>query len=696
MFKCSGDGWLANFINRCQFSVYDNKTINETLVFGGIKVKRLLVFVSIAIAMLYQLGCSLDKEQTQSENPLTNDSASVLNAPRFVGDVVLENMYEDEAGKLTSKTPLEIITVLEGTSKVILQARFRSVRNGPLGLPVYECELIDESAEVLGGVAAGMSGSPVGPPGRVMGALAFAYSYSKPPYRFLVTPIDYMEAAINHPTFGEFLEEEAAPAAPALALNSLYTPVKTPVMITGIQPHRIQELSSYFSDSRFNFVELLGNVGGAPAAPPAGATTKLSAGDMIGAAIATGDVVSVIGFGTVTQVYDDKFVAFGHPFVADGKSALPVYRAVTHGIVPRLVLSVKSVSEFGNPIGTITKDLHPGIVGEFGPGPPMIPVKFSYHPVNNTAVEKHHVVAYGQEWAIPAVAAITMDAIRMERNAATVEGTVTLHFQETETVYTEKFRTASSNPFLDVFIGTGSIIHSFTDTLTNSAGKATLKAVSISIVDKPQIAKAEIDEIIVPAEVMPGESLTVSVVLLPHWSTAGAERTIHREVTLDIPDGFPTGEANLTVSAAADESAGDTELTQLFGDIFDEILGEEDEEEEKPLPRNLDELIRQKEEDQMDAGLITITLTPSAFGGGFPLPEDLPLTEGFALPENGEDIPEGLPLPEGFPLPDDSAEQPIETELIIEGFIVTGSKEAQIMIKIGKVEAGVLPIEGAQ
>ena len=660
-------------------------------------MKRMLVFVAIALAMLCQLGCSPDAQQTQHENPITDDSIAVLNAPLFVGDVVLENMYAGEARKLVSKTPLEIITVLEGTSKVILQARFRSVREGPFGSPVYECELIDESAEILGGVAAGMSGSPVGPQGRVMGALAFAYSYSKPPYRFLVTPIDYMEEAIEHPTFGEFLEQEAAPAAPAITINSLYAPVKTPVMITGVQSHRIQELSSYLSDSRFNFVELFGNIGGAPGAPPVGATTKLSAGDMIGAAIVTGDVTSLIGFGTVTQVYDNKFVAFGHPFFADGKSTLPVYRAVTHGIVPGLVLSTKSVSAYGNPIGTITKDLHPAIVGELGPGPAMIPVKFSYHPVNNTVIEKHHVVAYGQEWAISFVAAVTMDAIRMERNAATVEGNVTLHFQETETVYTEKFRSASANPFFDVFLGTGSIIASFTDILTNSAGKATLKAVSISITDKPQISKAEIDEIIVPAEVMPGESLTVSVVLLPHWSTAGAERTIQREVILDIPDDFPMGEATLTVSAEA--SADNTDFERIFGDILDEILDEAEEDDEKPLPRNLDELIRQKEEDQMDAGLITITLTPSGFGG-LPFLDDLPLPEGFPLniPEDGEEgeIPEGFPLPEGFPVPGDAEQPDVETELIIEGFIVTGSKEEQITIKVIGLGDGILPIEGIE
>ena len=658
-------------------------------------MKRMLVF--IAIAMLCQLGCSPDEQQTQHENLIADDSAAVLNAPRFVGDVVLENMYEDEVRKLANKTPLEIITVLEGTSKVILQARFRSVRDGPFGTPVYECELIDESAEAIGGLAAGMSGSPVGPPGRVMGALAFAYSYSKPPHRFLVTPIDYMEAAIDHPTFGEFLEGEAAPGAPALAINSLYGPVKTPIIITGIQPHRIQELSSYLSDSRFNFVELLGDIGGVPAAPPADASTQLSSGDMIGAAVVTGDVANLIGFGTVTQVYDDTFVAFGHPFFADGKSALPIYRAVTHGILSRLVLSTKSVSAYGNPIGTISKDLYPAIVGELGRGPAMIPVKVSYRPVNNTPIEKHHVVAYGQEWAISFVAAVTMDAIRMERNAATVEGTVTLHFQETETVYTETFRSASSNPFFNVFLGTGSIIHSFTDTLTNSAGKATLKEVSISIVDKPQIAKAEIDEIIVPAEVMPGESLTVSIVLLPHWSTAGDERIIQREVTLDIPDDFPMGEATLTVSA--DASADDTEFERLFGDILDDILDQEDD-DEKPLPRNLDELIQQKVEDQMDAGLITITLEPVGFAG-LPLPEGFPLN----IPEAGEadEIPDGFPFPDGFPLPeilpvpDDSEEENVvETELIIEGFIVTGSKEKQITITVGDIGDGVLPIEGLE
>ena len=532
-------------------------------------------------------------------------------------------MYEDEARKLTDKTPVQIVTVLEGTSRVVLQARFRGVRDFGFGFPLYECELMDDSAEVMGGIAAGMSGSPVGPPGRIIGALAYGNTFSKAPTRFWVTSIDAMEAAIDHQTFGELLAQEPAPAAPAAGINATYTPVKTPVTITGIQSHRIQELASYLANSRYKFVELFADIGGAPAAPPAGTSPRLAPGDMIGAAIATGDIANAIGFGTVTQVYDNKFVAFGHPMFGDGKSALPVYRAVVNGIVSSLAVSSKSVSAYGNPIGTITKDLTPAIVGEFGAPPPMIPVKTFYHPANSaTAIEKHHRVAYGQEWYIPLVAAITMDALRMELSNATVDGTVTLQFQETDTVYTEPFRSSSPVPFLDVLINVDRIVLSFSDTLTNNAGRATLKAVSISITDKPQISKAEVAEVIAPEEIIPGESVTVSVVLVPHWSTAGDERTIQREVTLEVPEDFPAGEANINVSGSAFDFLGPVgELGPPPDAIFDFGFGGFEDEEEKPVPKNLDELIKQMAEDQVDPGLITVTLTPSGPDGfpGLPL-----------------------------------------------------------------------------
>ena len=678
-------------------------------------MQKFFIVASLTIALLCQLSCSPDEEQTQTENPIASDAITGFNAAPLLGDVVLENMYEDEARKLTDKTHVQIVTVLEGTSRVVLNARFRGVRDFGLGFPLYECELIDKSAEAMGGIAQGMSGSPVGPPGRIMGALAYGDSFAATPTRFWVTSIDAMEAAIDHQTFGELLDQEPAPAAPAARINAAYAPVKTPVMITGIQAHRIQQLASHLAGSRYRFVELFADIGGAPAAPPAGTSPKLAPGDMIGAAIATGDIVNAIGFGTVTQVYDNKFIAFGHPFFMDGQSALPVYRAVVNGIVPSLSISYKSVIAYGNPIGTITKDLTPAIVGELGVPPPMIPVKVSYHPANSeTPIEKHHRVAYGQEWYIPMVAAITMDALRMEISNSTVAGTVTLQFQETDTVYTEPFRQASPFPFIEVLMNVDQIVRSFTDTLTNSAGKATLKTVSISITDKPQIAKAEIAEVIAPEEIVPGESVNVSIVLVPHWSTAGVERTIQRAVTLEVPEDFPAGEANINVSGSAFDFFGD------FGPPPDAIIDFEfggfEDEEEKPVPKNLDELIKQMEEEQVDPGLITVTLRSSDFGGGFPgLPLDLIPPEGILPPEDGEmpedeggngdadgEMPEDLPFPEGFPLdgfplPEDmEPPEPVEVELVIDGFIVTGSKDITVTIKGEDMGDNMAPIEGEE
>ena len=681
-------------------------------------MKKFFVLIGVAITILSQLGCSSDEEQTQLENPAASDEASAFSGAPLLGDVVLENMYEDEARQLVDKTPVQLVTVLEGTNRVILEAQFRGVRDFGFGFPLYEFELTDEMAEAMGGIAQGMSGSPVGPPGRIMGALAYGDAFARAPSRFWATSIDAMENAINHQTFGEMLEAERAAAAPG-GIQAAYTPVKTPLTISGIQPNRLEQLSSHLEGSHFDFIQLFADIGDAPAAPPA-TTTRLAAGDMIGVAVSTGDVVNSIGFGTVTQVYDDgTFVAFGHPMIGAGKSALPVYRAVTNGIVANLHIPYKSSSAYGNPIGTITKDLRPAVVGGLGEVPSMIPVKVAYQAGNGPVVEKNHKVAYGQESFLPVVAAVTMDSIRQEISSATVDGTITLQFKETETVYTESFRSASSDPFLDVLLNVERIVYSFTDMLSNNAGQATLTDVSISIHDKPQIMLAEVHEVIVPEEgITPGEDLAVSVVLLPHWSTAGAERTIQREVTLEVPEDFPTGDALLTVTSGNAFGPPDP----FFGpDFFD--FGDPDG-EPKPLPENLDELIKQMEEAQIDPSEITITLAslgppPDAFPPEEFLPPDIFPPEGLPFPEDGEappeddeappeddeipgdgEIPPDLLFPEdfppldGFPFPPDFGPPPtVEITINLDGFIVIGLKEASVTIAGEEMADGMIPEE---
>jgi hypothetical protein len=382
-----------------------------------------------------------------------------------------------------------------------------------------------------------------------------------------------------------------APAAPGAVINSTYTAVKTPVTISGIDNSRLQQLSSHLNGTQFNDIEFYSRIGGAPGAPPANASPNLSAGDMIGVAFATGDVVNIMGFGTVTQVYGDKFVAFGHGMSREGQVSLPVYRAVVDGLVPSLEATFKSVSAYGNPIGTVTKDLRAGIAGELGKLPPMIPVTVTYQPVNSPQpIQTHHKVAYGQEWAIPIVAATTLDAIRSEISPGTIEANVAISFKETKNVYTESFRSISPDPYESVLGNMGVIVESFTNILANGAGRATIDEINISLIDIPNILHTEIIDIHVIGEVEQGEEATFVVEMLPHWSAAGRNHKMYREVKLQIPENFITGPASLSIAA----------VTEYGFNPFSNPFA--------PPPENLDQLIGQLKDGQFDKGLVLVTL----------------------------------------------------------------------------------------
>ncbi len=598
-----------------------DKQFQRTIKKGNEKVKNLFVFASILSVLFFQMGCGSDEDQMEvvPDTEVTEETDSIETSID-VEKTILKDMSEDEVLQLTSESALELVTVVEGSKKTKLKVRFRGVRDFGFGFPLYECELIDPSAETLGGIAQGMSGSPVGPPGRVMGALAYADAFSQAPYRFWATSIDAMREAVDHQTFGEVLDESSAPSAPSAVLNSTYTPVKTPIMITGVQPYRIKQLTEQIKGSRLNFVDLYSHIGSAPTGSATDFSDDLAAGDMIGVAIATGDVVNAVGFGTVTQVYDDKFVAFGHPMFADGKASLPVYRAVVDGIVPNLQISYKSVELSGDPIGTITKDVTPAIVGELGPVPDTIPVTISYHPANlDKPVKKYHEVAYGQESYIGLVAALTQDAIRMESSPGTTHCEVTLKFKETNTDFTRSFWNISTAPFIETYINVDSIVSAFTSRIQNTAGKATLKEVSITITDRPQIGLAEIESINGPSTIKRGSSATFSIVLVPHWSSAGEERTIEKEITLDIPDTFSLGGANLSVSGRS--------YSSFYGDYFYFDDFDYDDFEDK-IPKTLDDLIEKLEDEEQNPSVIEVELEPNNFGIG--IEEELHL-EGFLV-----------------------------------------------------------------
>ena len=614
-------------------------------------MKHFFPLIGVAVMIFCCFGCSSEEEAPVEPDPSmiadteADETVEVSAVLPLADTVVLENMYTAEAERLADETPVQIVTVLQDSERVTINARFRGVRDFGFGFPIYECELMSEEVERMGGIAAGMSGSPVGPPGRIMGALAYGDNFSTAPTRFWVTAIDAMESGLTHQTFDEVLAEKLA-GAPALGSPlATYAPVKTPLMVTGIKPHRLQYLAGFFKDARFDAIQLLGAVGNAPAAPTA--NKDLKAGDMIGVAISTGDVVNAIGFGTVTQVYDDNtFIGFGHSFsdYGAGKTAYPVYRAVVNGLVPNLQSTYKSTAATGDPIGTIHKDLIFGIVGEIGVIPEMIQVNIEYERDKHVS-EKHHEVAYGEEAFIGLLAALTFDAIRLETSPSTINVTLQLHFKETDETYTETFLSASDDTFFDLYENTDEVISAFTDPFSNTVAKATLTSVDLTIREMPEIQVATLHEVSVPEPLIRGETATVRIVLLPHWSAVDkGERRIEKSVSLAVPRDFSDDFAWLSVVA---KDPDDFDFGDDFGFDFDFDFDTDLEDEEQRPPENLDELIAQLTEQQA------------------PPPGEIKVI-----------LSEDPVYPGDFIFDDDPQE-----EIVLEHFIVTGSEQILVSIE---------------
>lgn len=206
------------------------------------------------------------------------------------------------------------------------------------------------------GVIAGMSGSPIFFDGELLGALAYASTFSKEPIAF-VTPIEAMRAA----GAGDLLGGERASLPAGIA------PIATPIWASGlpVEESAIRKI--------FGAHALLVPAGGVATdgaeSPPA---RSLEDGAALGVALVRGDL-NLTAIGTVTFVEGDTVYGFGHPLLGRGAVELPMTAAEILTVLPSYAISVK-IGRAGPVVGTLSRDLLPAIVGTTGSPPGMIPM----------------------------------------------------------------------------------------------------------------------------------------------------------------------------------------------------------------------------------------------------------------------------------------------------------------------------------
>lgn len=227
------------------------------------------------------------------------------------------------------------------------------------------------------GVMQGMSGSPVYMDGRLVGAVALAFNFSKEPIAG-IRPIEEM-LAVGDPTGKQpaVKAREHAPvrkvASTVDSLASKLIDIATPVSFSGFTAGTLDQFAPQLK--KLGLEPRQGVSSGGKLPSKLGAPASLRPGDMIAVELLSGDM-SIGAEGTVTAVDGKNIYAFGHQFMSVGNTELPFARAEVLTLLPNLSSSFKISSPL-EWMGAITQDRSTSIYGELGRKADTIPVSIT-------------------------------------------------------------------------------------------------------------------------------------------------------------------------------------------------------------------------------------------------------------------------------------------------------------------------------
>lgn len=291
--------------------------------------------------------------------------------------------------------PVEILGVMKnsGPSGDLILAKF----SGPL-------------IEQTGGIAQGMSGSPVYIDGKLLGAVAYGWSFTNSRIG-MITPINDMLKLWNVPT-----KEEIRPFN---ARESSLIPIATPLMMSGFDTTSAEWMKSKLPDYNFMPVDTA-------SASTDDVAMPLEPGSSVAAAFVNGDM-KMGAIGTVTYVDNDHIVAFGHPFLKKGSINYFMHNAYIFTVVNNMSSSFK-LGSIGAEVGKITQDRGAGISGQYNYLAPGIPVTINVRDTDtDTALTKRVKIIEDNELT-PVLAATTVYNTVNKTIDRTGGGTATLSY----------------------------------------------------------------------------------------------------------------------------------------------------------------------------------------------------------------------------------------------------------------------------
>jgi len=342
------------------------------------------------------------------------------------------------------------------------------------------------------GPVAGCSGSPVYIEGRLAGALAFAFPFSKDPL-YGVTPIEEMlrvgrespnvkQAVWDGSHFAkeskmgpepgfvfdfskpiDFVEIDRQITTTRLSRgtpnaikgvwepgnNSLTgaTPLPLPLVTSGLPGQVVEQLDALVKPLGLTAIAGIGGVTNSNR----NEDLQLVPGDSLAVPLITGDI-TIHAVGTVTEVAGDKVYGFGHSMLGYGSIDLPMATGRVHTVVSNMLLSFKFASAV-EVIGALRRDESTAVYGQIGAKARMIPLVITVDRYNDAERRVYNCQLANNRLLTPLVfrwslagATLMLGSLPPEH---TIEYKVTIGVEDTESI---TFKNVSTNRGLDEMI----------------------------------------------------------------------------------------------------------------------------------------------------------------------------------------------------------------------------------------------------
>ena len=418
------------------------------------------------------------------------------------------------------------------------------------------------------GSVSGMSGSPAYVDGRLIGAFAYGYSYAQEPI-IGITPIAHMLAVWDREMtpmprsrrpvtrqmgFNAFqAPPQWAPRPRADGRDAAHVPdaavrsnpsldpargmrlerLRLPVALRGVARGASDALSSLFVDAGMVPFASVGGGGRVDVDAP------VTPGSTIGTEFVRGDL-SAYSFGTTTYRDGARILAWGHPFLSEGDSYLPLSAGFVHFIVASPAMSFKH----GSPtriVGTMTQDREPAIAGVIGDDHPRyLPVRVNVSSGDGEPeaysyeVMRHPAYTGG---LVRSVVWSTLDSAEKAGGDYTVRTKATVTFDPGYGHSPLVTSNVMSGTFAPGFAAS-SALSSVSSILNNWYDEIPVERIDLDVDfgDARQAAVIE-NARIAKQRVRPGDSAVVTVTFRPYLD-APIVKTYEVNVPADAPEGF--------------------------------------------------------------------------------------------------------------------------------------------------------------